>query len=112
MNAPQEQHWIAGRAAWVLLLGLSSCATASSGRPHEDQLSAWYHRIQMQEARIEVSKNTLEQAATQAQRQEALIAINDAARRICDTAVLIGETDAELRCQLARRYQALSSQDP
>ena len=99
-------------AAIAELLAVSGCATTRVGRPHEDQLSKWYHRIQVEEARIEVATSTLGRPIAEAQRQEAMFAINDATVRICDAATLIGETDAELRCQMARRSNTLNSQDP
>lgn len=88
----------------VLMASTVSCATSSRGRPHEDQMAAWYHRIQVEEAKIDVAASALDRDLSQAERQKSLIALKDAAQRICNTAVLIGETDAELRCQMARRH--------
>lgn len=88
----------------VFLASSVGCATSSRTSPHEDQIASWYHRIQVEEAKIDVVASALDRDLTQAERQKSLIALKDAAQRICNTAVLIGETDAELRCQMARRH--------
>jgi len=86
------------------LIAHAGCATTREGQPHEDQRSAWYHRIQIEESKIEVAHSNLAHAATESDRQAARTELAHCAKRICDTAALIGETDADLRCQMARRH--------